>query len=79
MALRIMEVKKLEEKWKTVKGYEDYYEVSNHGNVRNKRTKHLRKLQNKGFSNAEKTAVSALIVFVTVWLCMVVWVIVKEL
>ena len=33
----------------------------------------------KGFSNAEKTAVSALIVFVTVWLCMVVWVIVKEL
>lgn len=33
----------------------------------------------KGFSNAEKTAVSALIVFVTVWLCMVVWVIVKEM
>lgn len=33
----------------------------------------------KGFSNAEKTDVSALIVFVTVWLCMVVWVIVKEL
>ena len=48
MALTIMEVKKLEEKWKTVKGYEDCYEVSNHGNVRSKRTKHLRKPQNNG-------------------------------
>ena len=33
----------------------------------------------KGFSNAEKTAVSALIVFVTVWLCKEVWIIAKEL
>lgn len=33
----------------------------------------------EGFSNAEKTDVSALIVFVTVWLCMLVWVVVKEL
>lgn len=33
----------------------------------------------EGFSNAEKTDVSALIVFVTVWLYMLVWVVVKEL
>lgn len=33
----------------------------------------------EGFSNAEKTAVSALIVFVTVWLCKLVWIVVKEL
>lgn len=33
----------------------------------------------EGFSNAEKTDVSALVVFVAVWLCMLVWVVVKEL
>lgn len=33
----------------------------------------------EGFSNAEKTAVSALIVFVAVWVCKLVWIVVKEL
>lgn len=32
-----------------------------------------------GFSNAEKTAVSALIVFVAVWVCKLVWIVAKEL
>lgn len=32
----------------------------------------------EGFSNADKTAVSALIVFVAVWLFKLVWVVVKE-
>lgn len=33
----------------------------------------------EGFSNAEKTAVSALIVFTTALLCKLVWVVAKEL
>lgn len=33
----------------------------------------------KGYSNAEKTAVSVLIVFATALLCKLVWVVVKEL
>lgn len=33
----------------------------------------------KGYSNAEKTAVSVLIVFATVLVCKLVWVVVKEL
>lgn len=33
----------------------------------------------EGFSNAEKTAVSALIVFVAVWVCKLVWIVAKEL
>lgn len=33
----------------------------------------------EGFSNAEKTAVSALIVFVAVWVCELVWIVAKEL
>lgn len=33
----------------------------------------------EGYSNAEKTAVSVLIVFATVLVCKLVWVVVKEL
>lgn len=29
--------------WKPIKGYEEYYEVSNYGNVRNKRTNYIMK------------------------------------
>lgn len=39
----------MKEVWKNIKGYENLYEVSNFGNVRNKNKKQIKQSDNKGY------------------------------